>query len=229
MQLSCRSWTKKFVLIRDSAHLAVITEKYVVYKKLFLSLTLFYGTSAVAAAIIPPPPPALSVAQIADSYMDFDIDGDGILEINNLTLMDFEPTTPLGNGSQGLAIVLVEPRLLGSASPEMNVTIRNHLIRYRDDLVGEGYTTRFLLADVYHGQQHQDGRTLLAIRRFLRSVRASYPNLKGVTLVGSLPEATVFRRALFRSVEEGKQFLVLHPERINPRADIVLADLDGNW
>ena len=181
--------------------------------------------AAASAANVPPP----SVAQIAASYQNFDLDGDGIREINELSLMDFEPATPLGSGSQGLAIVLVDPRLLASSSAELNATVRNHLINHRDDLVREGYATRFLRADVYRGVQHQDGRTLLAIRRFLNSVRASHPSLKGVTLVGSFPEATLFRRVLFRLVENGKQFLVLHPERVNPRADIVLSDLDGNW
>ncbi len=199
------------------------------YRILLFGMTLIFCSAASAAIIIPPPLPPPSVAQIADNYSEFDLDGDGLIEINSLSLMDFEPATSLGSGSQGLAIVLVEPRLLQSSSPEMNGTVRNHLINYRDDLVREGYSTRFLLADVYHGAQHQDGRTLLAIRRFLGSVRSAYPSLRGVTLVGSFPEATLFRRALFRSVENGKQFLVLHPERINPRADIVLSDLDGNW
>jgi hypothetical protein len=198
------------------------------FRMLVLGVTLTFLGGAGAAIIIPPPLPPPSVAQIADSYSDFDLDGDGVLEINSLSLMDFEPATPLG-GSLGLAIVLVDPRLLQSSSPELNATVRNHLINHRDDLVREGYSTRFLLADVYRGVQHQDGRTLLAIRRFLNAVRASYPSLRGVTLVGSFPEATLFRRVLFRSVENGKQYLVLHPERINPRADIVLSDLDGNW
>lgn len=192
-------------------------------KVLLCALGLVLGTAA-GAATAPPP----SVAQIASAYQNFDIDGDGIREINALSLMDFEPATPLG-GSQGLAIVLVDPRLLSSSSGELNATVRNHLINHRDDLVREGYAPRFLLADLYRGAQHQDGRTLLAVRRFLNSVRTWYPGLKGVTLVGSFPEATLFRRVLFRSVENGKQFLVLHPERINPRADIVLSDLDGNW
>ncbi len=197
-------------------------------KTLTATAALMLSIGATAAVIVPPLPPP-SVEQIASSYTNFDIDGDGIREINSISLMDFEPAIPLGTGVQGLALVLVEPRLLASPSGTMNATVRNHLINHRDDLVREGYRTRFLLADVYHGAQHQDGRTLLAMRRFVRSVYSSYATLKGVTLVGSFPEATLFRRVLFRAVEEGKQFLVLHPERINPRADIVLSDLDGNW
>lgn len=180
------------------------------------------------AAFIPLPPKPPTIQSIAGRYTNYDINGDGIAEINSIALMSFEPTT-MNSGTSGVAIVLVDPRVIASSDAGMNAALLDQLRRYRDDLVNEGYRPRFLVADVYRGAIHQDGRTLLAMRRFLQDVRASYPSLAGVTLFGSFPEATVFRRTLVKSVENGQQYLTLHPERINPRADIVLGDLDGNW
>ncbi len=185
-------------------------------------------THTVAAATLPVIVKVPSIQAIAGGYTGFDLDGDGVREINSLSLMSFEPVTP-GAGAKGIAIVLVEPRLLASPSAAYNSAVLAKLQAYRDDLANDGYATRFLLADVYHGTDNQDGRTLLAIRRFLQSVRSSYPNLAGVTLVGSFPEATIFRRTLVEEVLPDQRRLLVHPERINPRADIVLGDLDGNW
>ncbi|HVH42425.1 MAG TPA: hypothetical protein VM925_08775 [Labilithrix sp.] len=175
------------------------------------------------------PPPTPSIKAIAQGYSNYDLDGDGIAEINALSLMSFEPETPLGSGASGLAIVFVDPRLVAGFSGSLASMVLGRLVSYRDDLVREGYMTRFFLADVYRGVIHQDGRTLLALRRFLKDVRANHPQLAGVTLVGSFPEATIFRRTLYRSNEAGGSYLDLHPERINPRSEIVLADLDGSW
>jgi hypothetical protein len=199
--------------------------------RFLLALLLAIGAMPTRAAgidiiIAPPRPPTIQA--IAAGYTGFDIDGDGVREINSISLMSFEPTT-MNSGNSGVAIILVDPRLINSPSATMNATMLNMLRTYRDDLVNEGYRTRFMLADVYRGVRNQDGRTLLAMRRFLKDVRAYYPSLAGVTLVGSFPEATIFRRVRFHSVENGQAYLVLHPERINPRADIVLGDLDGNW
>ncbi len=97
------------------------------------------------------------------------------------------------------------------------------------------------MCDLYAGPIHQDGLTLLALRRFLQEFH-SQRSLHGVVLVGSFPEASLVRRWIWR--REGwdvtiagqafhganqKPFLRIVPESIAPRADIVLADLDGNW
>ena len=62
---------------------------------LFLSM-LLHCLTASAAAITPPP----AVADIAATYAAYDLDGDGIDEINSIMLMDFEPATPLGSVSR---------------------------------------------------------------------------------------------------------------------------------
>jgi hypothetical protein len=190
-------------------------------------LTLLAAGQAHAALIgLPLKPP--TIESIAGRYAHYDLDGDGVAEINSISPMSFEPAT-LNAGAAGVAIVFVDPRVIASPDAILSAALVDQLRRYRDDLVHEGYRPRFLVADVYRGAIHQDGRTLLAMRRFLQDVRASYPDLIGVTLVGSFPEATLFRRVLSRTVENGQQYLTVHPERINPRADIVLGDLDGNW
>ncbi len=195
---------------------------------LFAAVCALMADSLGAALIVKPAPPP-TIQSIATRFNGYDLNADGIHEINSFTLPDFEPAAALGTGTAGTALVLVDPRLLNSSSPGMNAAIRSHLINHRDDLVREGYRTRVLIADLYRGAVHQDGRTLMAVRRFLRELRLAYPSLKGVTLVGSFPDATLFRRVLAKTVENGQQYLTLHPERINPRADIVLADLDGGW
>jgi hypothetical protein len=194
-------------------------------------------TGRVASAICLPglpcdlPPGELAVptvAEIGAGYTGFDINGDGVPEINSLTLMSFEPAVPEGTGVKGLAVVLVDPRLIAQFPKSLASGITTRLTTFRNDLVAEGYHTRFLLADVYRGAIHQDGRTLLALRRFLKDVRVHHP-LRGVTLVGSFPEAVLYRRAFFKTSDAQGPFFVLAPTRLNQRADIVLADLDGNW
>jgi hypothetical protein len=188
---------------------------------------------------VPPPPPPASIQNIAANYAGFDINQDGVDEINALTLMSFEPQT-MNSGSSGIVLVLVEPRLLESFTGSRRAEVLARLQTYRADLVAEGFRTRFFLADLYKGSRHQDGRILLALRRFLKQVRGSYPALRGVTLVGAFPDATLIRRPLVKFVNRkttfdhggeinGADYLELHPERITPRGDIVLGDLNGNW
>jgi hypothetical protein len=175
--------------------------------------------------VLDPNPPA-SLDGLAARYSHFDMNGDGYPEINSIAPLPFEPATPLGTGQNGLALVLVDPRILDTTrSGSLGASVLARLQTYRDDLVREGYKVRFFSVDLYKGIMHQDGLTLLALRRFLQEVRTNNPSFTGVTLVGSFPEATIFRRVLYRDGGD----LKLRPERINPGADIVLGDLDGNW
>jgi hypothetical protein len=105
--------------------------------------------------------------------------------------------------------------------------------------VRDGYFPYFVEADVYNGAAHQDGRTLLAMRSFLKSVSQHYP-LSGSILIGSFPEAGLVRSVLTKrhvdemTFESGRtahdtDVLTFDAEYVTPRAEIVLADLDGNW
>jgi hypothetical protein len=184
---------------------------------------------AIALCGDPLPPPVIgpstppTVTQIAASYANYDFDGDGNAEISSLIPLPFEPQTPPTSTDGKVVLVLVENRLIGSGKELSALSTR--LQQHRTDLLNEGFDPHYLSADVYHGVIHQDGKTLLAMRRFVKEVRAIYKQLAGVVLVGSFPEATLFRRVLFRSGDN----MYLHPERINPRTDLVLGDLDGNW
>jgi hypothetical protein len=79
---------------------------------------------------------------------------------------------------------------------------------------------------------------VLAIREFFKQVQAQYPGFKGSVLVGSFPEAMLVREWLHRTdnnilvvngVKHPGNFLQIIPQVIAERAELVLADLDGNW
>ncbi len=183
-------------------------------------------------------------SEILGRYEGLDLDSDGLAEVNRLSSVEFGGKDAEEiRAEKELVLVLVEDRLLaeipGDALSAADVGKR--LEQFGADLSAEGYVARFVRCDLYAGAEHQDGLTLLAIRRFLKEI-AEQANLKGVVLVGSFPEATIVRRWLWRreqwdvtiagkaySGANQRAFLRIVPEAVAPRADIVLADLDGNW
>jgi hypothetical protein len=182
---------------------------------------------------------------IMEKFRNFDRNADEDPAIISLDYLNFEPDndTPIYK----LVLVLVESRLLNSTSVpyELITQLTNKLERFKGDLEAEGYTCRFIKADLYHGNRHQDGRTLLAIRSFLRDVdkACTVPLLRGlfigVILVGAFPEASIVRTVIWKpdfkdrtigGVNTGdKPYLGIGSELVAPRSDIVLADLNGNW
>jgi len=99
-------------------------------------------------------------------------------------------------------------------------------------------------ASVVYKDKHEDGLTVLAMRRLFQDLKKTYRNFRGVILVGAFPEALLMRRW-----QTGTQGWSLAPEG-SPyheqygggaklghiaeevhafRSDIVLADLDGRW
>jgi len=174
-------------------------------------------------------------------YCKYDLDGDGTAEIERLKPMDFEKTEGVTGGLP--LLVLVEERLLAHI-PKSKLTatdLRARLQQFSRDLTREGWSPRFVLARVYSGPEHQDGRTLLALRRLLIDVRAAQPGFAGVVLVGSFPEALLVRRWIWHrralhnmkigavKVASRTPYLRMVPEIIAERAELVLADLDGQW
>lgn len=179
--------------------------------------------------------------ELLAKYSGYDSNKDGVAEIEKLQLMPFEPPADPPASKRGWVLVLVESRLLsalpsGAPGPEELVS---RLSRYKADLETEGYAARVVEARVYSGPIHQDGRTLLALREFLKEVRAAWGTLAGVILVGSFPEATLFRtymEAHRNAVEVNGQSFPDGTRSYNVgcgyhamRSEIVLADLDGNW
>ncbi|MDQ3291893.1 MAG: T9SS type A sorting domain-containing protein [Bacteroidota bacterium] len=188
---------------------------------------------------------AQSLIQIMAKYGGYDMDKNGTKEIESLSYLPFEaPNSQEVPANGRLVLVLVEPRLLQDIpnSTYNKQDLLNRLERWKGDLRAEGYYTRFIAAKVYDGSAHQDGRTVLAMRKFLQDVYSTYPNLKGVMLVGSFPEAMLVREWLWKREKaagdtltvKGKKYTNISyirsiPERVSHRTDIVLADLNGKW
>jgi hypothetical protein len=195
---------------------------------------------AVLAAVSAAPARAADFADIVAAHSPSDHDGDGTDEIESLApLFADELAKPTPNGIR-LVVVLVEKRLLATipGSPYSANDLVSVLNRYRDDLRAQGYVSRTLVADVFsdvsHNARHQDGRTVLALRALLQETRASYPQLQGAVLVGNFPEAMIVRSVPRRINDkdiEGKDNtrLLIRPEVVARRSDLVLADLDGRW
>ncbi len=194
----------------------------------------------------PPPPPPPSFAQLMKQFTPFDLNADGRNEITALAPL-FPNDLPYSTSPLGVIVVLVDPRLVDDR-PGVNVSgleMRLWLSLMNNDLFREGYFPVFITASVYDGPVHQDGRTLLALRRFLQSVRQHYP-LVGVQLIGSFPDAGIVRSVFVKDnapadrplmLDSGAQpnaaysgdYISLGAEYLTPRAEIVLGDLDGNW
>jgi hypothetical protein len=192
--------------------------------------------------------PALSqtadpVAGVCAAFSGFDGNADGIVEI-----VAIEPLARPGSVAAAearLLIVLVEARLLeplaeAAAAPDL----RPALDRYAEDLAREGWRPHLLKTSVYAGDRHQDGRTVLALRRFFQRLQEVCPDFAGAVLVGSFPEAYLVRNYNWRDdrqpvLNQGqpneKRFaqpvpcLRIVPEPVAWRCELVLADLDGRW
>lgn len=188
----------------------------------------------------PSPPPPPSFESLMAKYAAFDINGDGFRELNSLTYA-LPDNTPPATAPKGMAIVFVDPRYLID-DPKLSVSafsIKLWLSLYRADLMADGYDPRFVAADVERSYvRHQDGRDLLALRRFAKDVRASYP-LRQVVFVGDFPEATILRRTLVRGAYTGLlnngityldvDAMWVNSELVAGRTELPFADLDGNW
>jgi hypothetical protein len=197
--------------------------------------------NCVRTAPTPSGPPTF--AQILAQYASYDLNGDGRVEINSLKPL-FADTAPYATPPNGVVIVFVEPRLVRdeAGNPISGAEMKLWLSILRADIASEGFFPYFVEADVYAGTAHQDGRTVLAMRRFLQSIKATYP-LTGALIVGDFPEAGIVHRRLTKEHEGGSlsfwagiqktvsnvDYLRLTSEYVSARGEIVLADLDGNW
>jgi hypothetical protein len=196
-----------------------------------------------------PPPPPPNFTTLMSRYTPYDINGDGRQEINSLKAL-FPNPEPYYYTPNGVVLVLVDPLLV---TDDPNIAInRTQMSLWLGilgmDISAEGFFPYFIEASVYSGFVHQDGRTLLALRRFIKEVRSYYP-VAGVLLVGSFPDASIVRSVFVKAnatggdpnhpenLDTGSQqvfnhighFLALDSEYITPRAEIVLGDMDGNW
>lgn len=201
-------------------------------------LRLPLGASLLGFASLAAQQPLASVLQ---PFAPFDLDGDGVREIEALELLG-----EAGPVDGAAAVVFVEARLL-RARPEVatatQAALRRALDRHLADLAAEGHRASLVAATVHGGPPHQDGRTLLALRRVLQALHG-HRHLTAAVLVGHFPEALLVRTCNWRRQEPlelpgpaGTPVPVAAtmpnvrsvPEFVAHRADIVLADLDGAW
>jgi hypothetical protein len=187
---------------------------------------------------------ASTVETILRNHCKLDVDGDGVFEIEELSLLDRTPIAYKPNA--GLVVIFVEPRLLSLPSgrtmgrDNASQDLLDRLDRFQKDLSAEGFPNHLVKAQVYSGTSHQDGQTVIGLRRLLRAFRGTYPGLKGAIFVGSFPEPMIVRKWLWKRPAEGltiggkicsqgSEYLRIVPEIISERSDLVLADLTGNW
>lgn len=171
------------------------------------------------------------LASILGRYAAYSMIGDGLPEINSFTYMAFENEYSEVPADGRLALVLVEPRLLDTAGhPDLSPAFLNRLQRFKGDLRAEGLYTRFIITDIYRGPVHKDGQIVLALRQFFREVKSFFTRFEGAILIGNFPEATLVRTVAWSpGWLPGGLGLAIGTELISERADIVLADLTGNW
>lgn len=189
---------------------------------------------------------ATSLTKLNKQFSHYDPNGDGKAEI------EWVRSAGLGRKAQGrcrgTVMVVIEPRLLvdrrGQASERL-LSLRPALSMYAKDLAAEGWRVFGVAMQVYAGPTHQDGRTLLAMRDYLRQVKRIVPDLSGVVIVGSFPEAMLVRQYNWRQHTEtvlnkgkpneekfeGKKVHRLRSvaELVAWRCELVVSDLDGNW
>jgi hypothetical protein len=190
------------------------------------------GIVCLAAAAVGQTTPA----EIARAFAPHDVDGDGVVEIRTL-----EVVAEKGAAPAPLVAIVVEGRLWRAT--ESAPALRERLARFGDDLANEGSRSLMVAADVHDGPPHQDGRTVLGLRRLLQRLHARAP-LTAVVFVGHFPDALLVRTCNWRRNEPlqlpGKDQRPVAidakttnvrcvPEIVAHRCDLVLADLDGDW
>jgi len=178
-----------------------------------------------------------------DKHNNSDINSDGNDEIVRLELVKDWSADQI-TSEDSVLVVLVEDRLIRNEQANGVNTLSNSIDTYCECLERDGWKPLVIRTTVYDGTLHQDGRTVLAIRRLFHDVKKSYPNFGGAVLIGSFPECMLVRRwvwkhksrrATFNGIAYNKgkgpkaTFIAMDPELISHRSDVVLCDLDGNW
>ena len=181
------------------------------------------------------------LADAVRTFAPFDLDGDGRAEVRAL-----EVVSETGAPGQPLVVVLVEGRVwrwgdfMASTPP---YHLRDELRQFGRDIAADGNRVLVLAADVHAGPPHQDGRTVLAIRRLFQRLHAVAP-MQSAVLVGHFPDAMLVRTCNWRRNEvltlpgkDGEPVAIdaattnvrAVPEIVAHRCDLVLGDLDGDW
>ena len=203
--------------------------------------------AAVVAALASPLTGQSPLAEVVKAFAPCDINGDGIFEVGRLELLH-----EAGDAKAPLVVIVVESALVVDETPGERTRrrgppsfeeMREALLRYGADVAAAGFRALVVSADMHLGPPHQDGRTVLALRRLLQRLHAQAP-MAGAVLVGHFPDALLVRTCNWRRNEvlslpgkDGKPLAIDNkttnvrcvPEIVAHRCDIVLADLDGSW
>jgi len=211
------------------------------YGWIFTGALLTLCTSATASAA--------TGRTLTNEFRDFDINNDGIDEIDYINPYGFGDADVNLPASAKVILVFVDEYLKNLSSTSGTYTkddFHGRMSQLRGDLIADGYTPIFFSTRVYRGQKHQDGRTLLAMRRVLQRAKSLFPKFQGTLLVGAFPEAMLVRRWVWKrdngevtiagtkyNCKQGTcpsaEYVRIVPELISHRADLVLADLNGKW
>ena len=195
----------------------------------------------IALALLLPCAGLGAQAAVLERVWPIDVDGDGEAELRSVRVVSEH-----GKRSHPIVLVLVEQRLLtpraGVADAEL-AGLSSRLMRFGRDLAAARYCAIVAGVEVQSGPRHQDGLSLLGLRRLLQAT-AKDRKLAGVVLVGHFPDAMLVRTCNWRrggaielpgrdGLEQkfGKDTRRLRrvPEVVAHKCDLVLADLDGNW
>jgi len=108
---------------------------------------------------------------LMNRYTAYDMNADGRPEINSLKAL-FPNPEPYSPAPNGVAIVLVDPKIVTDdpAIQMSRLEMSLWLGQLGSDMSRDGFFPYFVEASVYDGPVHQDGLTVLALRRFLRDV-----------------------------------------------------------
>jgi hypothetical protein len=225
--------------VKSSRTLKKATEVVVRSGACFVSMVL--GCASLPAQATPQEAPQLTaLSKAVTGFAPFDLDGDGRPEILSLSPL----SEPAGTGP--LVVVLVEQRLTQGDKTTLSdgsKRLAGSLDRFASDVAHEGHTVMMMAVELHAGEPHQDGRTLLALRRLLQRLYAVQP-MSAAVLVGHFPDALLVRTCNWRRQEklelpgkDGEPVAIAEtttnvrcvPEYVAHRCDLVLADLDGNW
>ncbi len=221
-------------------------------KRMPLQRRALIGISLLATASVLPARAAASfLEQTCAEFSPYDLDRDGTAEISSIRPLP--DADPVGAGAarggkkvKPLVLVLVQADLLqplpAGAGPAPD--LRPVLDGYLRDLRFSGWRAAAVSTRLYAGKRHQDGRIILALRRFLQKIRKHDPRFAGTVLVGHFPDAFLVRTYNWRrktplvlnrgkpyekKFEKPVPYLRTVPEPVATRCDLILGDLDGRW
>jgi hypothetical protein len=162
----------------------------------------------------------------------FNVGRDQINEIMDISVVS-KQTTVSGPFKEKM-LLLIEPRLLDQKGVNAVLFLLS-LQAYQTQLAKEGIDVIALKLKVYghdfaQNLSFQDGKTLLGIRKLVKQLHqcaeGTQAPVKGSILVGRFPEARIARRIVLP--DDSGNFRI-RAEVTAGSADIVLADLTGNW